>query len=427
MKPLEVSQSVPVISLFSGAGGLDHGFRASGYDIRSSIELDSDCCKTLALNDSRSLIINDGVENIDSTSLLSSTAIEKGGSFVLVGGPPCQPFSKSAYWSVGDTKRLEDPRANTLFEYLRLIEEMQPLVFLIENVAGLAFSGKDEGYRLILNRIAEINSRTGSNYKITNRLINMVEYGVPQQRERFFIIGHRNGLEYIFPSKTHTRPDVDRVNGIQQGMLSDNLNDTLLPFNNCWDAIGDLAALSHGEDLKVGGKWGSLLPSIPEGENYLWHTDRKGGIPLFGWRRRYWGFLLKLSKRLPSWTIQAQPGSSIGPFHWSNRRLSTEELLRLMTFPDIHIYGGRTSIQKQLGNAVPSLMTEILSREILRQFFGVNKSDPLKLMPVKKDYIPDPEPVMTVPSQYLHLVGDHSPHPGTGKGRIAQSRNSTAA
>ena len=420
MSSLKVSQSVPVISFFSGAGGLDHGFRASGFDIRASVELDSDCCKTLALNDTRSLIVNNGVEKISATSLLSSTALEKGGSFVLVGGPPCQPFSKSAYWSVGDTKRLDDPRANTLIEYLRLIEEMQPLVFLIENVAGIAFSGKDEGYKLILNRIAEINAQTGTSYQLTHCLINMVEYGVPQLRERLFIVGHRDGRKFVFPSKTHTRPD---ATDYAQGLFES----TLLPYNNCWDAIGDLASHSHGDDLRVGGKWGDLLPSIPEGENYLWHTDRKDGLPLFGWRRRYWGFLLKLSKRLPSWTIQAQPGSSIGPFHWSNRKLSTEELLRLMTFPNIHVYGGRTSIQKQLGNAVPSLMTEILSREMLRQFFGVDKFGPLSLMPIKKDIVSEPETVLPVSSQYLHLVGDHSPHPGTGKGRIAQLRKSNAA
>jgi DNA (cytosine-5)-methyltransferase 1 len=98
-----------------------------------------------------------------------------------------------------------------------------------------------------------------------------------------------------------------------------------------------------------------------------------------------------------------------------------------MTFPNIHVYGGRTSIQKQLGNAVPSLMTEILSREMLRQFFGVDKFGPLSLMPIKKDIVSEPETVLPVSSQYLHLVGDHSPHPGTGKGRIAQLRKSNAA
>ena len=75
------------------------------------------------------------------------------------------------------------------------------------------------------------------------------------------------------------------------------------------------------EDLNVRGKWVGLLPSIPEGKNYLWHTSRGGGLPLFGWRTRYWTFLLKLAKNRPSWTIQAQPGPAVGPFHLSYKRL----------------------------------------------------------------------------------------------------------
>src|SRR6185369_15502643 len=104
-----------------------------------------------------------------------------------------------------------------------------------------------------------------------------------------------------------------------------------------------------------------LLPSIPEGENYLHHTPRKGGLPLFGWRTRYWSFLLKLAKNQPSWTIQAQPGSAIGPFHWQNRRLAWQEMAALQTFPrEFEIASSTVEIQRQIGNAVPSLMAEIL-------------------------------------------------------------------
>lgn len=413
--------AIPVISLFSGAGGLDHGFAASGFDVRASIELDKDSCSTLKLNNSGGLVINDGVENVPSEYLIEKLSIDQGGEFVMVGGPPCQPFSKSAYWSLGDTKRLEDPRANTLMEYLRLIGELRPKVFLLENVAGLAFNGKDEGYRLILDQIKLINEASGSSYRLSHRLVNMVEYGVPQLRERFFIVGHREGAEFRFPRKTHFKPsDSDEF---QLGLEHQDL----LPFNNAWDALANVHVSSDTvENLKVGGKWADLLPSIPEGENYLWHTDRKGGLPLFGWRRRYWGFLLKLAKSLPSWTIQAQPGSSIGPFHWENRRLSEQELCALMTFPEISIYGGRTSIQKQLGNAVPSLMTEILSREIMNQFFNANKGGPYSLMPEKQEVIPAPEKVECVPDKYHHLVGDHEAHPGTGKGRIALLRQAAS-
>lgn len=94
-------------------------------------------------------------------------------------------------------------------------------------------------------------------------------------------------------------------------------------------------------------------------------------MPLFGWRTRYWSFLLKLSKQRPSWTIQAQPGPAIGPFHWTSRKLSAQEMCRLQTFPDGLAFDcGRTDIQRMLGNAVPSLVTEVLAWQIRRQLFG---------------------------------------------------------
>ena len=191
----------------------------------------------------------------------------------------------------------------------------------------------------------------------------------------------------------------------------------MMPYVSAWEAIGNIP-LDPQQKLKVGGKWADLLPSIPEGENYLWHTDRKGGLPLFGWRTRYWSFLLKLSKRLPSWTIQAQPGSAIGPFHWTNRKLSWQEMAGIQTFPrNFQIDAPRTEIQRQIGNAVPSLMAEVLAREIAKQMFGKVNEKTLSLAVPHRDTIPEPEPVRPVPPEYLHLVGDHAPHPGTGKGR----------
>jgi DNA (cytosine-5)-methyltransferase 1 len=191
----------------------------------------------------------------------------------------------------------------------------------------------------------------------------------------------------------------------------------LEPFRSCWDAIGDLECAAVTEDLAMRGKWAELLPSVPEGQNYLWHTDRGGGLPLFGWRRRYWCFLLKLAKSQPSWTLQAQPGPATGPFHWSNRRLSMRELCRLQTFPDdVVISGGRNSVQKQVGNAVPSLLAEILGREIRRQLFGHRVRKAAKLLPPQREGLPPPQRTGPVPSKYRALVGEHEAHPGPGKG-----------
>jgi DNA (cytosine-5)-methyltransferase 1 len=175
--------------------------------------------------------------------------------------------------------------------------------------------------------------------------------------------------------------------------------------------------------LKIGGKWGDLLPSIPEGENYLWHTNRGGGQPLFGWRTRYWSFLLKLAKRLPSWTVQAQPGAAIGPFHWNNRRLTFQELCRLQTFPDsLTLDCGRTEMQRMLGNAVPSLIAEILGREIRRQLLDAPMSGPLHLLPPRRKPVPPPVKEEPLPEKYHTYIGKHEAHPGTGKGRLASQR-----
>jgi DNA (cytosine-5)-methyltransferase 1 len=194
-----------------------------------------------------------------------------------------------------------------------------------------------------------------------------------------------------------------------------------------WDAIGHLQEdddPSLKMTLKMTGKWADLLPSIPEGKNYLHHTDRGEGLPLFGWRRRYWSFLLKLAKNLPSWTIAAQPGPAIGPFHWRNRRLSMRELCGLQTFPQgFEVLGNRSAYQRQLGNAVPSALAELLGRCVIQQLLGGRQHDgPLTLLPKRRRFIPPPERVRPVPRKYAGLVGDHAPHPRTGMGYAAMAR-----
>jgi DNA (cytosine-5)-methyltransferase 1 len=152
-----------------------------------------------------------------------------------------------------------------------------------------------------------------------------------------------------------------------------------------------------------------------------------GGLPLFGWRRRYWSFLLKLAKNQPSWTIQAQPGPAIGPFHWRNRRLSMRELCRLQTFPDdVVVTGSRVAIQRQIGNAVPSLLGEVIARELRRQTFKLRVDRAPALAPPDRSPAPAPEPVAAVPRKFLALAGDHAAHPGTGLGNAAVQRSAAS-
>jgi DNA (cytosine-5)-methyltransferase 1 len=227
------------------------------------------------------------------------------------------------------------------------------------------------------------------------------------------MVGARDGRPFHFPPPTHAKPDSQRG----------DLFASMSPYRTAWDALGDLSEPEDLTGLKVGGKWGELLPTIPEGENYLWHTDRGGGQPLFGWRTRYWSFLLKLAKRLPSWTVQAQPGAAIGPFHWNNRRLTFQELCRIQTFPDgLKLECGRTEMQRMLGNAVPSLMAEVLAREIRRQLLDAPAVGAIRLLPPLRKDLPPPDSVRSLPAQYRSMIGNHAAHPGTGKGREAQRR-----
>jgi DNA (cytosine-5)-methyltransferase 1 len=398
-----------VLSLYSGAGGLDYGFEAAGFDTAVAVEMNHDACETLRQSRKWRVIERDIFE-VPTSEMLKVAGAKRGEIDVLIGGPPCQPFSKSGYWARGDSARLDDPRSGTLGAYLRVLQEALPRTFLLENVEGLAYRGKDEGLRLLLDAIEDINRRTKSRYRPVYAVLSAADYGVPQFRNRFVMVASRDGRQFRFPEATH---------GGQPSLLA-----KIEPHRTAWDALGDVTP-DADEDLAVKGKWADLLPSIPEGKNYLFHTDRDEGLPLFGWRRRYWSFLLKLAKNRPSWTIQAQPGPAVGPFHWNNRRLSTRELCRLQTFPDdVRPAGGRTSVQRQVGNAVPSLLAEVVAREIRRQLLDLaaSRGEP-RLMPLDRSPAPPPERALRVPKDLRSLAGEHSPHPGTGRGFAARRRS----
>lgn len=392
-----------VLSLFTGAGGLDLGLEAAGFTTRLCVENDPDAIATLMLNRPSWRIAepNDAVEFAkDPVAALRRARIRRSDITLLAGGPPCQPFSKASYWTPKGPRRMRDPRAyRTIRAYLRIVEAIRPPVLLFENVPGFAFRGRAEGFEALCRGLRRINKRQGTKYNAQLLKINAADYGVPQVRERIFVLAHRGGRQITLPQPTHTSATTNRNRHV-----------------TAWDAIGDLQHSSEG--LEPQGRWTALLPSIPEGRNYLWHTPGAGGRPLFGWRTKFWSFLLKLAKDQPAWTISASPGPAIGPFHWRNRLLSIRELCRLQTFPDSYkITGSRTVAQRQIGNAVPAALAEFLGLQIRRQLLH-ERSAPVRpsLVPARKRVMPRRAPIRRVPRRFLHLQADHRPHPGTGKG-----------
>ncbi len=400
-----------LISLYTGAGGLDLGFEAAEIETAVAVEMNPAAVETLERNRDWPVIPGD-IHQASSQEILDAGSLAAGEADMLIGGPPCQPFSKSGYWASGDTLRLDDPRAGTLAAYLRVLRDTLPQTFLLENVPGLAYRGKSEGLELIERTLGAINGELGTAYRLSVARLNAADYGVPQTRERVFVVGSRDGKRLNFPAPTHGAPGGGEPESPGRE-----------PYLTAWDALGDLPDTQDPE-LDPRGKWADLLPSIPEGENYLWHTERGGGLPLFGWRRRYWSFLLKLSKRRPSWTLQAQPGPAIGPFHWKNRRLSARELCRLQTMPDDYrVHGAIAEVQRQVGNAVPSALAEVIARAMRRQLLGDEEvAASATLIPERRRSAPRPEKARPVAAEYRHLAGDHEAHPGTGQGYGAQRR-----
>lgn len=403
---LTSDRALTVISLYTGAGGLDLGFEAAGFTTCVAVELDGNARATLRDNRPDWKQPGDGdALKIDPKALLRLAGLRRRQVDALIGGPPCQPFSKSAFWAAGFTRRLDDPRARTLEVMLDITEATLPRVLVIENVRGIAYRQKDEAMKLVEQRLTKINERHGTRYTTTVAYLQATDFGVPQVRERAFLVSFRDGQRFEPPQP---------VTGAR----------TNRPIATSWDAIGGI----HSDEqllrkLAAKGKWANLLPSVPEGQNYLWHTERGGGVPLFGWRTRYWSFMLKLAKNRPSWTIQADPGPATGPFHWDSRLLSINEMARLQSFPEgYRISGDYRVARRQIGNAVPPALAEAVARRIVAMLRKEKYKPELTLAIVPLGSPPAPRTPAVVPDEYRTLAGTHAAHPGTGKGPSAVLR-----
>ncbi len=355
-------RDLTAFSLFAGAGGLDLGVERAGFNVVSAIENDPTAVETLNRNRTRFFPKLPATEPIDITAVVPSKLIRKldikrGELDLLVGGPPCVAFSKSGF-HLEYKRRGLDPRADLLQNYLEFLDALRPRVYLMENVFGLAYRNKSSRF---FDALAAGIKALG--YSMTFGILNAADFGVPQNRQRLFIIGSRDGVELELPSPTHWG-DLER-------RVTPTFARDLAPHITAGQALKGLRTRKEpGEE--VNGRYGHLLKEIPHGGNYLFYTEHEGHPkPLFKWRSRYWTFLLKLDPDRPASTIQGQPGPYVGPFHWNNRRLRVPELKRLQDFPDDFDFAGtRRDLQLQIGNSVPPGLAHAVSRALMEQLTG---------------------------------------------------------
>ena len=332
--------ALSVLSLFSGCGGLDLGFKKAGFHTVFATDVWDVACKTLELNSMADEIECGDIRNIDFKRF-------KGKIDVVIGGPPCPPYSQTRHYLTGMAGGFEDKKAGyAVPEYFRAIEEIHPKAFLFENVDGFTFKTYKEPMAFLQERAETLG------YNITYKVVNAASYGVPQTRKRFICIGVQKGIgQFDFPQETHTE---------------DGKNNTK-KWVTCGEVLFDSDNITEEEKKqRPGSKDYELFLQVPPGDNYLFFTEKRGyPNPIFKWKSRYWTFLLKLSPNRPSWTIQASMSNNQGPFHWRNRFLRIGEIKRIQTIDDDYqLYGDLKDQWRQVGNAVPSHLAYVLANQL---------------------------------------------------------------
>jgi len=334
------------LSLFSGAGGLDIGSELAGVPVLLALDNEKECTTTMRNN---KIFKNTIVENADITKypIGNYKKVLKEADYdfwILIGGPPCQPFSKAGYW-VGNNVRLKenDPR-NMIGHYVNLVKKLKPDYFLMENVESILHPTHKGLVSDFITQTRKMNYHT----KIFKA--NALDYGVPQKRKRVFFFGSLRGFEIDQPTQTHF-PESEEEVGLQPHV---SVGKVIKKYN--------IDKYFEKEEITIDGTYGKDLMEVPPGKNYIALTEARGySNPKFVAGKRFWSFLLKLHPDMPSWTIAAQPGPWVGPFHWNSRRLRVPEIKAIQTFPETYnIIGNRRSIQRQVGNAVPPLLSKAM-------------------------------------------------------------------
>lgn len=332
-------KKIPVVSFFSGAGGLDLGFEAAGFSHLALVEKNETFCNTLRANRPKWNVygppeFSGDVSSFDEmVELLAKDVPAVGFDGVFVGGPPCQPFSIAANQRFskggGNFKRIgfaHETNGNLLFEYIALIKHFKPRVFLIENVPGLI---EVDGGEQLQRAYAELEEE---GYTVNEPVVLMAsEHYVPQQRVRLFIVGNRVGQQYKPPQPTNQPLSCGAV------------------FNLPLEGVENHITRRHSA------------------ESVLRYMKLDFGC------RDHLGRVDRLNPLQPSKTVIAGGTAGGGRSHlhpYIPRTISVRECARLQTFPDDYIFTGAVARQfTQVGNAVPPILGAQLAASIFDSFY----------------------------------------------------------
>lgn len=342
---------VKCLSLFAGIGGFEVGMAPLGFRFTNTLEWDENCCKTLNANQQFTGALEDDIKPLDimktAPADFSSEEVD-----YIVGGPPCQSFS-AAGRRAGGVAGTSDTRGTLFWYYCQYVKHFQPKAFVFENVRGILSSKQGQDFKIICASFEEVG------YRLYWRVLNAADFGVPQQRERVFLVGIRNdiNIEFRFPRPTHG---------------PDSPNKT--PYVTVRQVIADIT--DENEVVPpYGGKYGHLLNDIPPGENYRYYTEEMGHPqPLFAWRSKFSNFLYKMDPDDICKTIIAYQGKYDGPFHWHNRKCTVDELKRMQGFPGDYLIPQKYSEGvKQVGNSVCPPVAYQIGKALRYQLEGIQE------------------------------------------------------
>jgi DNA (cytosine-5)-methyltransferase 1 len=344
----------PVISLFSGAMGLDLGLEAAGFEVAAALECDPHAAETIRVNRPNLSVIQKKLEDVTTKEILGRAGLKAGGDFVVVGGPSCQAFSTAGRReSLGDAQG----RGGLFREFIRVVRESRPRFFVMENVRGLLSAAikhrtlleRGPGYpglrpdeelgsalRLVITELRALG------YYVTFDLLNTADYGVPQTRQRLVFIGSRDGENIRIPPPTHSASGKDDLSKwVTLRTALKGLKEKEPAFYNF--------APGKAKYLKLvpeGGNWRDLPEKMKE---------EALGKAFSSWGGRS-GFFRRLSWNKPSPALTTRPDSkaTILCHPTELRPLTVGEYARIQQFPDSWRFSGTVREQyKQVGNAVP--------------------------------------------------------------------------